>query len=55
MPMYYATPYAFASVMRNAIAINGSYFNTHRMVLQYAQAAYGLPVGSMLRAERAVV
>jgi hypothetical protein len=33
-------PYGFAQVMRNAIAVNGSYFNTQRMVLQYAHNAY---------------
>lgn len=43
LPLFYAMPYSYAAVMRNAIAVNGSYFNTQRMVLQYAQAAYGLP------------
>ncbi len=42
LPMFYAMPYAFATVMRNAIAVNGSYFNTHRMVQQYAMNAYGM-------------
>jgi hypothetical protein len=27
-------------VMRNAIALNGSFFNTHRMVDQYRVMAY---------------
>ncbi|HEY0970462.1 MAG TPA: alpha-glucan family phosphorylase [Gemmatimonadales bacterium] len=41
LPLFYAMPYAYATVMRNAIAVNGSYFNTHRMVQQYAMNAYG--------------
>jgi glycogen phosphorylase len=40
LPMFYGLPYAYAEVMRNAIAVNGSYFNTQRMVLQYAYNAY---------------
>ena len=39
---FYAMPYGFAQVMRNAIAVNGSWFNTQRMVMQYAQNAYGV-------------
>ena len=42
LPLFYAMPYAYATVMRNAIAVNGSYFNTHRMVQQYAMNAYGM-------------
>ncbi len=45
LPLFYAMPYGFAQVMRNAIAVNGSYFNTQRMVLQYAHNAYGVHVG----------
>jgi starch phosphorylase len=40
LPMFYGLPYRYAEVMRNAIAVNGSYFNTQRMVLQYAYNAY---------------
>ena len=40
VPLYYGLPYAWAEVMRYAIAINGSFFNTQRMVSQYAQNAY---------------
>lgn len=40
-PLYYDDPGAFAEVMRQAIAINASYFNSHRMVLQYLFEAYG--------------
>jgi starch phosphorylase len=40
VPMYYEQPNQFASIMRSAIALNGSYFNTQRMVTQYLQNAY---------------
>ena len=46
MPLFYAMPYGYAQVMRNAIAVNGSYFNTHRMVQQYAMNAYGVESGA---------
>jgi len=39
---YYRDPEGYAWVRRNAIALNGSYFNTQRMVEQYALGAYGL-------------
>jgi starch phosphorylase len=44
LPLYYGLPYRFAEVQRNAIALNGSFFNTQRMVQQYARNAY-FPVG----------
>jgi len=40
IPLFYNNPYGYALVMRNAIAINASYFNTHRMVKQYLVRAY---------------
>jgi glycogen phosphorylase len=40
MPMYYTRPLAMAWVARNAIALNGSYFNSQRMLFQYMQNAY---------------
>lgn len=40
MPMFYGRPNAFAEVMRFAIALNGSFFNTQRMMLQYLENAY---------------
>jgi starch phosphorylase len=40
VPMYYEQPDQFASIMRSAIALNGSYFNAQRMVTQYVQNAY---------------
>lgn len=39
-PLYYGAPERWATVMRNAIAVNGSFFNTQRMVQQYVQNAY---------------
>jgi starch phosphorylase len=45
LPLYYGLPYKYAEIMRNAIAINGSFFNTQRMVSQYIQNAYA-PGGS---------
>jgi starch phosphorylase len=43
LPMYYGLPYEYAEVMRNAIALNGSFFNTQRMVSQYVSNAYFPP------------
>src|SRR5688572_13517527 len=40
LPMFYGMPLRFAEVMRGAIAINGSFFNTQRMVSQYLHNAY---------------
>jgi starch phosphorylase len=40
VPMFYGKPLAFARVMRSAIALNGSFFNAQRMLLQYMQNAY---------------
>jgi starch phosphorylase len=39
-PMFYSNPDAYAHVMRGAIAANGSFFNTHRMVSQYLDNAW---------------
>ena len=40
IPMYYHNRDAFIDIMRNAIAINGSFFNTERMISQYVTKAY---------------
>jgi starch phosphorylase len=40
LPMFYLRPEAYAGVMRSAIAVNGSFFNTQRMVYQYVHNAY---------------
>lgn len=40
LPLYYGLPFAYAEVMRSAISLNGSFFNTQRMVEQYVRNAY---------------
>jgi starch phosphorylase len=40
LPLWKQRPDAFAEVMRWSIALNGPYFNTQRMVLQYQVQAY---------------
>jgi starch phosphorylase len=40
IPLYYGKPESYARVMRSAIAFNGSFFNTQRMVSQYVTNAY---------------
>ncbi len=40
MPLFYDNRDDFLDVMRHAIALNGSFFNTHRMLLQYVLKAY---------------
>ena len=40
LPLYYERPEEYALVMRSAIALNGSFFNTQRMLLQYVYNAY---------------
>ena len=40
LPLFYKEPEKFALVMRSAIALNGSFFNTQRMLSQYVRNAY---------------
>lgn len=40
LPLYRRNHGAFTEMMRHCIAFNGSFFNTHRMLSQYAQKAY---------------
>lgn len=40
VPLFYRDRDGFIDIMRHAIALNGSFFNTHRMVLQYVLKAY---------------
>ncbi len=40
VPMFYRQPTAFDEIRRSTIAINASYFNTKRMMLQYLEHAY---------------
>lgn len=39
-PLFFGRPRAFAEVMRSAIALNGSYYNSQRMIYQYRCNAY---------------
>lgn len=41
-PLFYRNPLAFAEVMRGAIALNGSYYNSQRMMIQYVSNAYAI-------------
>jgi len=40
VPLYYHERDRFIDVMRHTIALNGSFFNTHRMLQQYVLKAY---------------
>jgi starch phosphorylase len=40
LPLFYSDRNGFIEVMRHAIALNGSFFNTHRMLQQYVMKAY---------------
>lgn len=40
LPQFYMCPRKYAEVMRSAIAVNGSFFNTQRMLFQYRSNAY---------------
>jgi starch phosphorylase len=42
LPLFYGDQRGFISVMRHAIALNGSFFNTQRMMQQYVVKAYFL-------------
>lgn len=42
LPMYYEERKSWMRIMRNAIAFNASFFNTHRMMQQYVLNAYML-------------
>ena len=47
VPMYYNRPNAYAEVARSAIALNGSFYNSQRMVSQYAANAYRTPIAQV--------
>jgi starch phosphorylase len=49
LPMYYEQPASWHELMRSTIALNGSFFNTQRMLGQYVLNAY-FPQKSMDRA-----
>jgi glycogen phosphorylase len=40
LPLFYKEPDKFAQVQRSAITLNGSFFNTQRMIWQYLRNAY---------------
>ena len=40
IPLFYGRPEQFRDMMSHCIALNGSFFNTHRMVQQYVLKAY---------------
>jgi starch phosphorylase len=40
LPLFHQRRDGFTDVMRHAIALNGSFFNSHRMVEEYALKAY---------------
>jgi starch phosphorylase len=40
MPLYYGNRQRWIQIMRHAIALNGSFFNTQRMLQQYVLRAY---------------
>ncbi len=42
LPLYYDNRPGYLDVMRHAVALNGSFFNTERMVSEYARQAYRL-------------
>lgn len=50
LPCYYKDRERFIEIMRHAIALNGGFFNTQRMMAQYLHNAYRL-VGEYLRRE----
>lgn len=40
MPLYYNDPENFAAIRRSTISLNGSFFNTERMIREYIAKAY---------------
>lgn len=40
LPVFYRDRGKFVDIMRHAVALNGAFFNTHRMMQQYATKAY---------------
>ena len=41
IPTYYKDRAKWISMMKYTIALNASYFNTHRVVKEYCEKAYG--------------
>jgi starch phosphorylase len=42
VPLFYKNRQEFINIMRHAIALNGAFFNTQRMMQQYVVKAYFL-------------
>jgi len=42
LPSYYQHRERWVSMMKSSIALNASYFNTHRMMKDYCEKAYGI-------------
>ena len=40
LPLFHSTDNRYVDVMRHAIALNGSFFNTQRMMQQYVLKAW---------------
>ena len=40
LPLFYRDRHQYLAVMQHAIAVNGSFFNTQRMLAQYVCRAY---------------
>jgi starch phosphorylase len=47
LPMFYKKPDDYCRVMRWAIALNGSYYNAQRMLVQYLNNAYEVPASAV--------
>ena len=48
IPLFKYDKPGWAEVMKSAIACNGSWYNTHRMVMQYFEKAYGIPIEELI-------
>lgn len=47
IPLYYEGRDKWIQMMKQTIALNGSYFNTHRVVKEYCEKAYGVDFRGM--------
>jgi starch phosphorylase len=46
LPLYYEQRGRYLEIMRHTLALNGSFFNTERMIAEYMQKAYRVPHGN---------
>jgi starch phosphorylase len=51
VPCFYKEHERFVEIMRSAIALNGGFFNTQRMMAQYLHDAYRLGQAPMLQSQ----